>query len=98
MLLYSRDAVAQPLRDLERVLGSIRSQRFKPDNTRSGYFVAAEEEEDVVPEAEREPSVEISDSSSEDSADEEEKGLDLEKEESAQEEVLDEWAEHARVP
>lgn len=37
-LTYSRDAASHPLRCLEQVLGAIRSGRFDPDATRSGYF------------------------------------------------------------
>ena len=36
---YSRDAAAQPLLELERVLTAIREGRFKPDSTRSGRFM-----------------------------------------------------------
>ena len=36
---YSRDAAAQPLMELEKVLLEIRQERFKPDETRSGRFV-----------------------------------------------------------
>ena len=35
---YSRDAAAQPLLQLERVLAEIRSGSFQPDSTRSGRF------------------------------------------------------------
>ena len=42
MLTYSRDAMAAPLRALERVLGAIRESCFDPDCTRSGLFSAAE--------------------------------------------------------
>ena len=36
---YSRDASAQPLMQLEKVLKAIRAGHFKPDSTRSGRFV-----------------------------------------------------------
>lgn len=38
LLVYSRDAVAQPVREFDRVLRSIRSGCFRPDMTRSGFF------------------------------------------------------------
>ena len=37
---YSRDAAAQPLLELERVLHAIRDGSFRPDSTRSGRFLA----------------------------------------------------------
>ena len=37
---YSRDALAQPLRVLVRLLGQITAGTFVPDGTRSGYFPA----------------------------------------------------------
>ena len=36
-LSYSRDAMAEPVRQLERLLRDIRSGAFDPDRTRSGY-------------------------------------------------------------
>ena len=36
---YSRDAMAAPLRELDKVLDAVRSGRFAPDATRSGHFV-----------------------------------------------------------
>ena len=38
VLTYSRDALAGPLRELEKVLLSIRQQQFNPDASRSGRF------------------------------------------------------------
>ncbi|CAJ1335824.1 unnamed protein product, partial [Effrenium voratum] len=38
-LIYSRDAASAPLRRLDAVISAIRSGRFFPDMTRSGYFV-----------------------------------------------------------
>ncbi|MEM1009483.1 MAG: hypothetical protein AAGJ35_10790, partial [Myxococcota bacterium] len=35
---YSRDALAGPLRQLQRVLDAIKQGEFAPDQTRSGYF------------------------------------------------------------
>eukprot|EP00435_Cladocopium_sp_Y103_P035239 s580_g9.t1 len=39
---YSRDAAAQPLLELERMLGAVREGSFLPDCTRSGRFVSCE--------------------------------------------------------
>ena len=46
---YSRDAAAQPLLQLERVLKAIREESFRPDSTRSGRFLSqpVEEEPDL---------------------------------------------------
>ena len=38
--IYSRDAMAPPLRELCRVIQLIASKQFMPDNTRSGRFLA----------------------------------------------------------
>ena len=40
-ILYSRDAVSAPLRELCKVLASVRCGAFRPDATRSGHIVAA---------------------------------------------------------
>ena len=37
-LVYARDSVSAPLRALEKVLDDIRERRFRPDETRSGYY------------------------------------------------------------
>ena len=37
-LVYSRDAVSGPLRELDRIIGLIHNLEFDPDSTRSGYF------------------------------------------------------------
>ncbi|CAL1153951.1 unnamed protein product [Cladocopium goreaui] len=37
-LLYSRDASAGPIRQLEECIAHVRSRTFLPDSTRSGYF------------------------------------------------------------
>ena len=39
-LVYARDAQAAPLRELDRVLSTIRSEAFAPDMTRSGQFAS----------------------------------------------------------
>eukprot|EP00971_Amphidinium_carterae_P341592 6480467-Amphidinium_carterae.1 len=38
VLVYSRDALARPLRELGEVLSHIGHDRFHPDKTRSGYW------------------------------------------------------------
>ena len=38
MAMYGRDNCAAALRDLDRVLKSVRDGLFFPDQTRSGYF------------------------------------------------------------
>ena len=38
VIRYSRDALAEPLRVMARMLADIRSGIFMPDTTRSGYF------------------------------------------------------------
>ena len=40
LLVYSRDSMARPLRVLEEMLAKIRLGEFRPDETRSGRFVA----------------------------------------------------------
>ena len=42
-LIYSRDAMALPLRELMKVLDKVRSGEFHPDETRSGYLASHEE-------------------------------------------------------
>ena len=68
-LLYSRDALSGPLRDMQSVIDEVASGVFRPDQTRSGYRaddsgIPGELEEGV--DGER-----LSQASSEDSADEE---------------------------
>ena len=41
-VIYSRDALAGPLRELFRVLDSVHSGRFRPDETRSGRWTEEE--------------------------------------------------------
>jgi len=38
MITYSRDAMADPLRQMAEVVSEIRDQTFVPDASRSGYF------------------------------------------------------------
>ena len=37
-LIYARDSMSQPLREMNQVLNDVRSGAFNPDATRSGYF------------------------------------------------------------
>ena len=92
-ILYSRDAIAAPLRDLERVLGAIRSDGFRPDLTRSGYFVRGlGEDARQGPDHADDRYSDVS--SSEASIDNDDRDKDLEAEELAQDAVLDEWVEY----
>lgn len=99
LLVYSRDAVAQPVREFDRVLRSIRSGCFRPDMTRSGFFRPAVHPEGRAAESSNEPRPRELDpdsdsaSSSEDSMDEDDRDQDMEGEEEAQEHVLDPWCE-----
>ena len=43
VIRYSRDALAEPLRVMARMLAEIRNGRFMPDTTRSGYFAVPAE-------------------------------------------------------
>ena len=61
MLVYSRDSMSAPLRKLISMLASIKSKKFFPDATRSGYFVPDEE---LPPGANVEPEDDASDGSS----------------------------------
>ena len=46
VLVYSRDAMSAPVRELERVIKDVREGRFRPDETRSGFFRTDEELEE----------------------------------------------------
>ena len=37
-LIYARDSMSQPLREMNAVLDEVRNGTFRPDATRSGYF------------------------------------------------------------
>ena len=51
VVLYSRDALAAPMRLLSDVLVKVRRRDFLPDSTRSGYFPAAADEASSVSES-----------------------------------------------
>ena len=76
--VYSRDAIAAPVRELQRVLTEIREGRFKPDETRSGYFRTEQE---------------LQESDTESSCDEEDDGEDQGALEDAVEAFVQPWAE-----
>ena len=67
-LIYGRDNIAAPLRELERVIRAIRTGRFDPDDTRSGRWKPDRSERPSSVPGER--VYEVLTSSSEDSADE----------------------------
>ena len=69
LIIYSRDSLAAPLRDLDRTLAEISTGTFKPDATRSGMIANFEDPGDPSGETEVDA---ISSSSSEASDDEEE--------------------------
>ena len=95
-LIYSRDAMAGPIRRLQFVLEQIRLSRFMPDMTRSGYFPgAASEETENITDDNTTDSPESSDS--EDSADEEDDVKDKTLIEQAADAELDAWSEHATI-
>ncbi|CAE7719294.1 unnamed protein product, partial [Symbiodinium necroappetens] len=89
-LLYFRDGIAPAVRDLEKVLGMIRSDTFRPDSTRSGYF-PGQADEPEIPEVPEDPLLHVPVSESEPSEDEEDNGCDHEAFEMAAEEICDDW-------
>ena len=89
-LLYSRDGIASAVRDLEKVLGMIRSDTFRPDSTRSGYFPGQAAEPEISEVCE-DPLLHVPVSESEPSEDEEDNGCDHEAFETAAEEICDDW-------
>ncbi|OLP81943.1 hypothetical protein AK812_SmicGene37435 [Symbiodinium microadriaticum] len=76
--VYSRDAIAAPVRELQRVLTEIREKRVKPDETRSGYFRTEQE---------------LQESDTESSCDEEDDGEDQGALDDAVEACVQPWAE-----
>ena len=89
-LLYSRDGIAPAVRNLEKVLGMIRSDAFRPDSSRSGYF-PGQAVEPEIPEVPEDPLLHVPVSESEPSEDEEDNGCDHEAFETAAEEICDDW-------
>ena len=95
VLLYSRDAAAAPLRCLERILADIRSGKFMPGNTRSGYFVEVPVGEAGHSQASEELDTMSDPSDSEDSQDEEDAYVGHQATENAVDHVVGAWNELA---
>ena len=74
MLTYSRDAMAGPLREMARVVRDIKAGVFRPDTTRSGYFLKPDGSEELLADTED------SSSSSEGSLDEDDQQFSEEEE------------------
>ncbi|CAE7285341.1 unnamed protein product [Symbiodinium sp. CCMP2592] len=87
LIIYARDSLAAPLRELDQVIDEIASGRFKPDLTRSG-MIANFADPQLPPENEEEADA-ISSSSSEASDDEEE--APVSDEEQALEQIAGQW-------
>ena len=85
MLIYSRDSMAHPVREMEKMIQSINDDIFDPDATRSGYFKGA-----PVPDESKDCE---SSSSSGSSQDEEE--FDHTDDEAAVDKVVGDWGQHA---
>ena len=93
-LLYSRDAAAKPLRTLDKCLADIRSGRFQPDNSRSGYFPGEHSDEVEIVDA---PDDIIDTSDSEDSQDDEDAHVGHAATEQAVDHVVGKWNELASL-
>ena len=96
-LVYSRDAAAGPLRELDGVLSQIREKKFEPDNTRSGHFRTIREDQLQSQEDDGEQSSEVSASDTEDSEDEEPSEEHQKALEEAADDVVGEWCEHSTL-
>lgn len=83
-LVYGRDNMAHPLREMTRIVGDIKLGKFFPDNTRSGMYDTDARQERWQPTLEESEA-----SSSEDSMDEEE--LEHAAVETATDSVMSEW-------
>ena len=91
-LVYSRDAVSGPLRELDRVLKMIRALEFSPDSTRSGYFLNVATGSAPVDQESQHDTEDCDDASdSEDSEDEEPSEEQHAAAEKAIDEVVGEW-------
>ena len=66
IITYSRDAMSDPLRQMAEVVSEVRDQTFIPDASGSGYFPGRDRHVGAAP-----AEMDLSDSSSESSADEE---------------------------
>lgn len=56
MLTYSRDSMSWPIRELEQMIEAILTDKFRPDETRSGFFPDGEEMVNIEDVKERESS------------------------------------------
>ncbi len=96
-LVYSRDAMAGPIRRLQFVLEQIRERKFMPDQSRSGYFLnggsVGQDDQSSMTSAEIEDDI----SDTEDSADEEDDLEDKALVEVSTDSVADPWDEHATI-
>ena len=92
-ILYEADSQATPLRALDAVLSKIRSGAFRPDAARGDQFQEGDAQAAQSGDPEDECGVGDMASSSEDSADEEQPGRELD--EIAEAEALGQW--HGRV-
>ena len=102
VLLYSRDASAGPIRQLEECISCVRDHSFLPDATRSGYFphrgqppVVEGDALDGHPELDASVYDGAAISDSEDSQDDEHGHEEQQKNEEAMDHVLGTWHEHA---
>ena len=96
-LVYSRDAVSGPLRELDRIIGLIHNLEFDPDSTRSGYFNVPVGEPDRAQNFGDDNEADDPASDSEDSEDEELSEGEHQAFESAVDEIVGEWNEHSTV-
>ena len=103
-LLYSRDASAGPIRQLEECIAHVRSRTFLPDSTRSGYFpgrVMSVEPNAGADSGSQPPEehahADWSESDSEDSGDDEHGYEEQRMNEEALDHVVGRWNEHATL-
>ena len=103
-LLYSRDASAGPIRQLEECIAHVRSRTFLPDSTRSGYFpgrVMSVEPNAGADSGSQPPEehahADWSESDSEDSGDDEHGYEEQKMNEEALDHVVGRWNEHATL-
>lgn len=88
-LVYSRDALSGPLREMQSVLDEISSGIFRPDETRSGYRV--DDGHVLVDHEPQDDGEDLEAQSSEDSADEEDEAEDLHLIAQAENAVVQPW-------
>ena len=96
-LVYSRDVVSGPLRELDRIIGLIHNLEFDPDSTRSGYFNVPVGGPDRAHNHFEDNGSDHSASDTEDSEDEELNEDEHQATESAVDEIVGEWNEHSTL-